>query len=322
MEHERIVEVIPARYFPPVIRKVGIYCRVSTRYQEQLHSMAAQVSFFIQMAQSRYNWHLTDSYLDFRSGSTQSGREEFQRMMNDCRNKKIDLILTKNVSRFGRNTEEALITLRELRSLGVDIIFQDDNIDTQEMDSELIFTVMAMYAEQQNESRRDNQLWGMNKRLEDGSSLLYKRPCFGYFRDPNGELQINPCNAKAVQNIFKWYLDGDSIIRIVRKLDADGTFTPTGHLHWNKRSVEKILRNEKYIGNVLVMKTVTIVHKRVKNRGEVTSYLLEGSHPPIITREIYDAVQEEIVRRSNVDVDETTGTRTRKKTKYSSKRAN
>ena len=119
MEHERIVEVIPARYFPPVIRKVGIYCRVSTRYQEQLHSMAAQVSFFIQMAQSRYNWHLTDSYLDFRSGSTQSGREEFQRMMNDCRNKKIDLILTKNVSRFGRNTEEALITLRELRSLGV-----------------------------------------------------------------------------------------------------------------------------------------------------------------------------------------------------------
>lgn len=319
MEKERVVTKVHLPYmFPPVFRKVGIYCRVSTNLQEQLHSMATQVSFFVKMTSSRYEWNLVDTYLDFHTGSTQAGRLEFLRMLDDCRNKKIDLILTKNVSRFGRNTEEALIALRELKDLGVEVIFQDDNLDTGRMDSELMLSIISAYAEQENTSRRDNQMWSMKKRLEDGSSEIYKRTCYGYISGEKGELRIDPGKAMVVQNIFKWYLDGYSVIGIIKELEQSFTLSPSGKDKWSKHTIEKILRNEKYVGTVTAMKTITVQHKRKKNEGEENKYVIENNHPPIITREIFDAVQEEISRRSNIEVDEN-GQRTRKKNKYSSK---
>lgn len=178
--------------------------------------------------------------------------------------------------------------------------------------------VGSMNAEQENTSRRDNQMWSMKKRLEDGSSEIYKRTCYGYISGEKGELRIDPNKAMVVQDIFKWYLEGHSIIGIIKELEQSFTLSPSGKEKWSKHTIEKILRNEKYIGTVTAMKTITVQHKRKKNEGEENKYVIEDNHPSIITWEIFDAVQDEIARRSNIEIDEN-GQRIRKKNKYSSK---
>ncbi|MGN0181200.1 MAG: recombinase family protein [Candidatus Ornithomonoglobus sp.] len=318
------VRLVQQRQFklPSLYKNVGIYCRVSSRIQEQLNSMSAQASFFVQMISERMDWKLVDIYLDFKSGEAAFNRPEFLHMLNDAKNKKLDIILTKSISRFGRNTEDTISALRELKDADVTVIFDEENIDTSTEDSELMISIISAFAEEENRSRRENQNWGIEKRLEDGTSEVYTRSCYGYQKDESGELIINSPEARVVQEIFSMYLSGKSIIGIIDELERRGIKSPKGKDKWSKRTIDTMLSNEKYVGDVLAFKTYSIYtpnHKRVSNKdGSHKKYLCTNSHPAIISKEMFDAVQEEKTRRSNV-VTDASGTH-RKSTKYSSKR--
>lgn len=315
------VRIIKEKPILPTYKNVGIYCRVSSNTQEQLNSMAAQVSFFVQLLSQRLDWRFVDIYLDFKSGESKDNRLGFTRMIEDARNRKLDIIMTKSISRFGRNTEDTITTLRELKELDVTVIFDQEHIDTSREDSELMMTILSAFAEGENKSRRDNQNWAIKKRLEDGTSEIYSRACFGYKKSDIGELVIDSKQAKIVQHIFTMYLSGMSILGIVRELEKQGVKSPTGKDKWCKRTIDTMLSNEKYIGNVLAFKTYSIYtpkHKRVQNNDHShKQFLLNDGHLPIISKEMFDAVQKEKACRSNIVTDESG--KHRKDTRYSSK---
>ena len=301
MEPKKVRIIKEKPVLPTLYKNVGIYCRVSSNTQEQLNSMAAQVSFFVQLLSRRLDWRFVDIYLDFKSGESKNNRLGFKRMIEDARNKKLDIIMTKSISRFGRNTLDTIQTLRELKDLDVTVIFDQEHLDTSKEDSEVILTTLAAFAEEENKNRRDNQNWAIKKRLKDGTSEIYSRACFGYTKSDIGELTIDRKQAEIVQNIFTMYLSGKD--------------------KWCKRTIDTMLSNEKYIGNALVFKTYSIYtpkHKRVQNNDHShEQFLLNDGHLPIISKEVFDAVQEEKARRSNIVTDESG--KHRKDTRYSSK---
>ena len=294
-----------ARHFSSPIKKVCVYVRVSSGLRAQLDSMANQASAFTQRVDKNPFWRLADMYIDVRSGEETNSRSEFQRMIEDARDGKLDLILTKSVSRFGRNTEETIIALRELNECGVAVIFDEENINSSEVGSELIISMISAIAQGENESRRQNQLWS-------GSSEYYTRACYGYRKNEDGQLEIYEPEAEVVRMVFDLYLSGASIVKIVKHLAAEGIKTAKGKDNWSKLAIEKMLANEKYVGDVRVAKP------QGKRKGDIEvtgGYLISDSHPGIISREVFSAVQEERERRSNVVTDET-GTH-RKATRYS-----
>ncbi len=317
---ERKVTQIPVREEFPRLYKVGVYCRVSTFNTEQLRSMAIQASHLTKTVLHAPRWLLIDIYLDFHSG-LDDNRPQLQRLLDDCRNGIIDTILTKSISRFGRDTNEIISLLRELKSIGVRVIFENEEIDTSNCDTELLFTLISAYAQEESFNRSENILWGIEKGMEDGTSKLYSRRCFGYRRNKDGLLEICPEEAEIVRLIFDLYLEGYSIIAITRELEGRAILTPAGKKKWCNQSIVKILTNEKYIGNVLLKKTYTEGfpnRKRKQNNGEKHRYLAEHVHPEIIPKDVFDAVQAERVRRSNITTDEN-GTRKRAEKRYTSK---
>ncbi len=284
-----------------------------------MSSLAQQASFFVQLVSKRNDWQLVDIYIDTKSGETAEHRSEFQRMMDDCQNGKLDVILTKSISRFGRNTEDAIKALRLLKATGVSVIFDAEKLDTASSDSELMVTILSAYAEAENDNRRRNQYWAIIKRLEDGTSSMYNRVCYGYKKGEDGELLIQQQEAAIVQEIFKMYLSGYSIVGIQKELERKGVASPSGKAKWCKRSLDTMLSNEKYIGDAVVFKTYTKKNVRIQNTdGSHDRYVISGNHPAIISAEMFKAVQEEKKRRSNIEKD-ATGVR-RKGRKYSSKR--
>ena len=242
---------------PSLYQKVGIYCRVSSMTQAQMSSLAQQVSFFVQMVAKRYDWQLEDIYIDVKSGETTGQRTEFQRMLDDCQNRKLDIVLTKSISRFGRNTEDTIKSLRLLKASGVTVIFDAENLNTSSGDSELMISILSAYAEAENDSRRRNQYWSIIKQLENGTSSIYNRACYGYKKGDAGELLIDQEEASIVQDIFKLYLSGFSIVGIQKELEQREIPSPTGKAKWCKRSLDTMLSNEKYIGDAVVFKTYT-----------------------------------------------------------------
>ncbi len=263
---------------------------------------------------------MVDIYLDFHSG-LDDDRPELQRLINDCRSGLIDTILTKSVSRFGRDTAATISLIRELHSIGVRVIFENEELDTSSCESEFFITLLEAYAQEESFNRSENILWGIEKGMKDGTSKLYNRKCFGYQRNKEGLLEICPKEAEIVRLIFDLYLEGNSILAIVRELESREILTPAGKKKWCNQSVVKILTNEKYIGNVLLKKTYTEGfpnRKRKRNSGEKHQYLAEHVHPEIIPKEIFDAVQAERERRSNVTVDEN-GVKKRAKKRYTSR---
>jgi len=301
--------------------KVAIYCRVSTTHEDQTQSLSNQISYYKTMVNSRIDWELVDIYADVRSGKNTSGRAEFKRMLQDCSNHKIDLIITKSISRFGRNTAETLSNLNKLRNLMVGVYFETENIHTQEIKQDFLIAVLQAAAQAESEARSQNIKWGIAKGLESGKSKLYNRKCFGYSKDQNGDLIINEKEAKTVRKIFNLYISGYSVLAIIRVLACQDIKSPTGKDHWSKRAVETMLSNEKYTGNVLVGKTYCTDYpnnQRLVNQGEKEMYLVTGNHPVIISEVLFKRVQDEKVRRSNVyKVEE--GIVTRKATHYSMK---
>ena len=320
MTEKRVREVWVPRPLPKV-KNVGVYCRVSTGNAEQLHSLANQVSHFTQIIKRRTGWRLHDFYIDVTTGANVERRPEFQRMLDDCENHRVNTVITKSVSRFGRNTEEALISLRLLTAFHVEIIFESEGINTSETNSELIISIIESFAQAENEARSANIRWGIKKGATDGTSGFFRRRCYGYRNNENGDLEIVPEEAEAVRFIFESYLSGASLNVIQEELRQRGIPSPTGKDNWCRQSINILLSNEKYCGDVLLMKSVSmggIGSKRALNEGQAEKYLAVSNHPPIIDKEDYEAVQKEKVRRSNTV--EINGVVKRREARYTAKK--
>ena len=219
-------------------KPVGIYCRVSTNDMEQLKSLSTQVSALTRLVASTPQWLLVDVYMDIASSKTGSSRREFNRMLEDCQSNKLEIIITKSISRFGRDTVETLEALRLMRDSGVRVIFEQENLDTADTDSELMISIVESFAQAENESRSDNIKWGLKQRAATGTSKLYDRKCYGYDHDEDGKLVINEDEAVNVHRIFKWYLGGKSILGIMKELENQGIQSPTGKDKWPKRTID------------------------------------------------------------------------------------
>lgn len=306
-EMEKKVNYIPAvRSFRQ--KKVGIYCRVSTNDTEQLNSLTNQISALTRLVSTVDEWRLVDCYVDIASAKKKSARVNFERMLDDCKNKKLDIVITKSVSRFGRDTVDTLQALNVMKECEVRVIFHQENLDTKDVESSLMISIIESLAQAENESRSDNIKWGIRQRAAQGTSKLYDRKCYGYDHDENGKLIINEEQAAVVRKIFNWYLGGLSINGIIKELDRQNIASPTGKEKWNKRSLEVMLSNEKYKG---------VVRLFDNNKSDV-QYLSSDNHPAIISEKIFVAVQKAKADRSNVVVDEN-GQKFRKSTKYSFK---
>ncbi len=306
MQENTRIHFIPP--LPPKREKrVGIYCRVSTNSTDQLKSLTAQVSALTRLTAVNPKWLLVDVYIDIASSKTGSSRKEFSRMLQDCKSRDIEIILTKSISRFGRDTVEILDALNQLRILGVRVIFEQEVLDTADTDNDLMISIIESIAQAENESRSENIKWGIKQRAAQGTSKLYKRKCYGYLNDSDGNLFIDDKEAKNVRLIFNMYLQGKSVIGIVSELERLGIKSPTGKAIWPKRTIDVMISNEKYTGNVRLL----------DNGKHDLCYLAEGNNPAIISKETFQAVQIEKRHRSNViEVEE--GSR-RKSIKYSSK---
>lgn len=289
MDDNKIIHYIPP--LPPKREKrVGIYCRVSTNSTDQLKSLTAQVSALTRLTAANPKWLLVDVYIDIASSKTGSSRKEFTRMLKDCQSHDLEIILTKSISRFGRDTVEILDALNQLKLLGVRVIFEQEVLDTADTDSELMISIIEAIAQAENESRSDSIKWGIKQRAAQGTSKLYNRKCYGYVNASDGSLMIKDEEAKNVRLIFGMYLRGKSVIGIISELEKMGIKSPTGKGKWCKRTIDVMLSNEKYIGNV-----------RLLDDGKHDLYYLsEENNPAIISKETFQAVQIEKQHRSNV----------------------
>ena len=307
---EKKVNYIPAAR-PLQHKKVGIYCRVSTNDMEQLNSLTNQISALTRLVSSVDEWKLVDCYIDIASAKGKSPRSNFERMLDDCKSKKLDIVITKSVSRFGRDTVDTLQALNVMKEFGVRVIFEQESLDTKDVESSLMISIIESLAQAENESRSDNIEWGMRQRAAQGTSKLYDRKCYGYEYDENGKLIVNEEQAVVVRKIFNWYLGGLSVNGIIKELEKQTIKSSTGKDKWNKRALEVMLSNEKYKGAVRLF----------DDKKSDVQYLATDNHPAIITEEVFEAVQKEKANRSNIVVDEN-GQSVRRYTKYSSKNKN
>ena len=282
--------------------RVAAYARVSTNNKEQLTSYEAQVDYYTRYIQSKPDeWIFVEVYTDEGISATNTKkRDGFNRMIADALAGKIDLIITKSISRFARNTVDTLTTVRKLKEKGIDIFFEKENIHTLDAKGELLITIMSSLAQEESRSISENVTWGQRKRFADGKvSLPYKR-FLGYTKGPDGLPEIVPEEAVVVRLIYRLFLYGKSPSAIAAYLTDEGIRTPSGKPVWRASVVESILTNEKYKGDALLQKkfTVDFLSKKQKvNEGEVPQYYVTNSHPAIIEPEIHDLVQYELKRR-------------------------
>ena len=298
---ERITTV--SRIAPVVqmkkLLRVAAYARVSTGKDAMLHSLAAQVSYYSDLIQRNPEYAYAGVYADEGLSGTKESRPEFQRMLKDCRDGKIDKILCKSISRFARNTVTLLETVRELKALGVSVYFEEQNIDTMSGDGEFMLSILASFAQEESRSVSENCKWRVRKKFEQGIPTG-----FGMYGNEirNGNFTIVPEEAEVVRRIFRMYLDGMGSVRIMKALIADNIPAPEGGL-WNASVIMMMLRNEKYVGDLLLQRFFTNNHiekKQCFNRGELPQYFVADDHEPIIDRETFEAVQAEIARRKEI----------------------
>ena len=305
---KRITKIEPARVQAAASKiRVAAYCRVSTETDIQLSSLETQKSHYEKLISANPDWEFAGLYYDEGiSGTNKDKRPALLQMITDCETGKIDRILTKSLSRFARNTADCLELTRELLDLGVTIYFEKESINTLDAKGEVLLTIMASLAQQESQSISQNVRLGLQYRYQQGKVQVNTNRFLGYDKDKDGNLVINPEEAKVVRRIYREYLEGKSYYAIGKGLTADGIKTAAGNEYWLASTLRKILMNEKYIGDALLQKTVTtdfLTKKRVVNKGIAPQYYVEGSHEAIIPREIYMQVQEEIVRRARLRSD-------------------
>ena len=279
--------------------RVAAYARVSTEKGAMLHSLAAQISYYSEMIQSNPEYEYAGVYADEGLSGTLEGRPEFQHMLQDCREGKIDRILCKSISRFARNTVMLLKTVRELKQLGVSVYFEEQNIDTMSGEGELMLTVLASFAQEESRSISENCKWRIRKKFEQGISTGL---CMYGYKVKNGVFTIIPEEAEIIRRIFRMYLEGMGCERIMKALTEAGVPAPNGGL-WSASTILLMLRNEKYAGDLLLQKYYINNHiekKQLPNRGELPQYAVTEDHEPIIDRATFDAVQKEIRLRAAI----------------------
>lgn len=281
--------------------RVAAYCRVSTDSDEQATSYEAQVSHYTEYIQKNPEWEFAGIFADDGiSGTNTKKREEFNRMIEECEAGNIDMIITKSISRFARNTLDCLKYIRKLKDLNIPVFFEKESINTMDAKGEVLLTIMASLAQQESQSLSQNVKLGLQFRYQNGQVQINHNRFLGYTKDADGNLIIDPEQAEVVKRIYREYLEGFSMDKIAAGLERDGILTGAGKTRWHTSTINKILRNEKYIGDALLQKTYTtdfLSKTRVKNNGIVPQYYVEGNHEAIIPRNIYMRVQEELVRR-------------------------
>ena len=285
------VRIIPASVDKKEKLRVAAYCRVSSDSADQLHSYAAQLRAYTEYIKNHDDWELVDVYADSGlTGTRMDKREEFQRMIEDCRKGKIDRILVKSISRFARNTKDCLDVLRLLKSLDVSVVFEEDHIDTETLTSEMMVSVLGSLAQQESISISQNMRMSYRRRMEKGEFLTARAP-LGYRLSNGSMLQIEPSEVETIRTIFQMYVDGMSSLEIARWLTEREIPSPSGNPKWLDGSVRYILSNEKYVGDTLCQKVFTSetlpfsVHR---NHGEKEQFYIENSHDAVITRETYE----------------------------------
>ena len=281
--------------------RVAAYCRVSTDSDEQATSYEAQVEHYTEFIQKNPEWEFAGIYADDGiSGTNTKNRDEFNRMIEDCEAGTIDMIITKSISRFARNTLDCLKYIRQLKDKNIPVFFEKEAINTMDAKGEVLITIMASLAQQESQSLSQNVKLGLQFRYQNGQVQVNHNHFLGYTKDEEGNLVIDPEQAEVVKRIYREYLEGYSMDKIAKGLEADGILTGAGKTKWWTSTINKILRNEKYIGDALLQKTYTtdfLNKTRVKNNGIVPQYYVEGNHEAIIPKDIFLRVQEELVRR-------------------------
>lgn len=274
--------------------RVCAYCRVSTDMEDQRTSFQAQVTAYTDLITSNPEWIFAGIYADEGiSGTRAEKRPQFMKMIRACKAGKIDLILTKSISRFARNTLECLMYVRCLRELGVHILFESNHLDTRTQYSEMLLTVLAAFAQEESRSISENTAWGIRKRFEEGHS----RWCniYGYQKSPQGEYEIVPAEAEVIKKVFQLYEKGNSITDIQQILEAERIASPKGHPTWSRCAIQSMLTNVKYCRDILMQKFYTrdhISHKSIKNDCSILpSYYLHNHHAGIIERKQFERVQ-------------------------------
>lgn len=299
------VKVIPAtkaatedRFVPITRRRVAAYARVSTDLEEQETSYDAQVSYYTNLIKNHTGWEFAGIYSDEGiTGTSVRKRPGFSRMIEEGLAGKFDLLVTKSISRFARNTVDSLTTIRTLKDSGVEVYFEKENIWTMDKGGELLITVLSSLAQEESRSISENVRWGWKRAMEQGKySVPYSR-FLGYDRGPDGKFVINEEEAKIVRLIYKLFLDGMTCTMIRHELERRGLKTVTGLSNWREGGIINILRNEKYKGDALIQKYYSkdFINKApIRNHGEVQQYYVEGGHPAIIKPEVWNEAQERL----------------------------
>lgn len=282
-------------------KRVAAYCRVSTDSEEQLVSYANQKKVYTEMIGSRKDWCFAGLFADEgKSGTRADKRPEFNKMINACLAGKIDYIITKSVSRFARNTVDCLDYVRMLKSKGIGVYFEEQQIDTLKTDSELYLVIYAGFAQSESESISKNIIWTVRNIFEEGIPVFMYKRFLGYRKGANGEPEIVPSEAAIVERIFNLYLAGETVDNISKMMQAEHYQIPGKNISFSKGMIMSMLANERYCGDAILQKSVTvdcIEKKRKKNTGEAPMYYVQNSHPAIIDRVTFNKVQEELARR-------------------------
>ena len=283
------------------LRRVAAYARVSTDSDEQFTSFEAQVDYYTRQIAANPEWTMVEVYTDEGiTGTNTKKRDGFNRMIADALAGKIDLIITKSISRFARNTVDTLTAVRQLKDKGVEVFFEKENIFTMDSKGELLITIMSSLAQEESRSISENVAWGKRAKCEEGKVYLPYKQFLGYKKGSDGQPQIVEEQAIIVRQIYKMFLEGLMPSGIAKRLTAQGIPSPAGKPRWYSGTVESILTNEKYKGDALLQKTfcVNFLTKEMKrNEGELPQYYVEQSHPAIVSPEVFDEVQQELKRR-------------------------
>ena len=295
-------------------KRVAAYCRVSTDREEQEHSFETQKAMYTEMIMMKPSWQTAGIYADEGiTGTVAKKRPGFMKMIEDCRKGKIDMIVTKSVSRFSRNNLDCLMYVRELKQLGIPIIFEKEGINTIQVSSELLLTLFGALSQAESESISMNVKLGIRQSLKNGNVRFSYKTFLGYRKGADGQPEIVPEQADIVRRIYNDFLAGATYLEIAKRLTEEKVPTMGGGSRWFSERIKSILKNEKYKGDALLQKTYITdpISKRVKkNNGELPMYYVENSHPAIIERRIFDRVQEEIARRAGKKKVKQTGTKT------------
>lgn len=284
--------------------RVAAYCRVSTDSDEQATSYEMQVEHYTDYISKQPDWQLAGIFADDGiSGTNTKKREEFNRMIAECMDGKIDMVITKSISRFARNTLDCLKYIQQLKTKNVPVFFEKENINTMDAKGEVLLTIMASLAQQESESLSKNVKLGLQFRYQNGKVQVNHNHFLGYTKDEKGNLIVEPEEAKVIRRIYREFLEGRSLLNIARGLMADGILTGGRKKKWSADGIRMILGNEKYMGDALLQKTYTVdvlTKRRVVNNGIVPQYYVEDNHEAIIPREVFMQVQDELHRRANL----------------------